>query len=295
VEQDLEKLRSTTAGVAWKQAAKMYEPKPAKRQAYRLEETETIIVREFIIGVLKSARDEKRIVHTLAPGEQEERGFDLPGGGLWTDTRAAMNLKVEYPIMKDHDIETHCDRMLSELDIRKPEDLLFLTEEDWRKINLPINLAFVKDRLVRHMMDHKKIPAVHRAAFFSAQMMTQRPCERFKSLNFADLKGSAYAFDGFATKQEVVLKGENHTVPPTGDTTGWVTTDCFQSTQHPDYGDRLAVTRTDEYGQRAIPNMHGWPRGWPYRGTDVGVNAPTNKYKTWEDRGSTEWMRRTLS
>jgi hypothetical protein len=289
VEQDLEKLRNTTAGVAWKQEAKFYEPKKAHRPVYRLEELEDIIVREFLHEMLKSARDLKRVHHTLAPGPQEERGFDLPGGGLWTDTRAAMKNKVEYPSMNTGDIDTHVNRILSKLDIRKPEDVLYLTETDWRELNLPVNLAFVKDRLIRFMMNHKTIPALHRASFFAAQQMCQRPCERFKNLNFADKKSSAYAIDGFATKQEVLLKGEHHDVPATGDSNGWVVSDDFHVTTM-SFDDQQQLSRGG-----SLPNMHGWPRGWPYRCTDVGTNAPINKYRQFEDRGTQDWMRRTFS
>jgi hypothetical protein len=45
----------------------------------------------------------------------------------------------------------------------------------------------------------------------------------------------------------------------------------------------------------SLPNFHGWPRGWPYRRTDVGINAPINKYRQFEDRGTLDWMRRTFS
>lgn len=124
-----------------------------------MEEKEELLVRNFLIETLKAARDLSRVNHTLAPGKAEERGFDLPGGGLWTDTTTAMTKsKIEFPRMSDVDIENHSDKLMAELDVRKAEDLLYLTEADWLAIDLPIGLAFLKDRLLRHVMDHGEVP-----------------------------------------------------------------------------------------------------------------------------------------
>jgi hypothetical protein len=257
-----------------------------------MEETEELLVRNFLSETIAAARDLGRINHTLAPGKETERGFDLPGGGLWTDTMAAMRYKVEHPAMSDEDVERHTAKLLAQLDVRKAEDLLYLTEEDWRQLDLPVSLAFLKDRLLRYMMDHKSVGGMHRASFFTAQQSGQRPVERFKNLNFADQKASAYTASGVATAAAMVVKGEQHEIPNSQGQRSWVVADCFQS-EELDPFDLVVVNRGG-----SKPTAFGWPRGWPYIGTDVGprrleerVKAVLgeNKHGHHEERGSRSW------
>jgi hypothetical protein len=303
VEQDLEKLRATTAGVAWKQPDKYIERKKAERRVYRMEEKEELLVRNFLIETLKAARDLSRVNHTLAPGKAEERGFDLPGGGLWTDTTTAMTKsKIEFPRMSDVDIENHSDKLMAELDVRKAEDLLYLTEADWLAIDLPIGLAFLKDRLLRHVMDHGEVPGLQRATFFAAQSGTQKPVERFRNFNYADPKSSCYTTDGVAIEREALKKGGIECeIPPTGEGRGWVVADCIQSGEldKRKYGidpEVLEATAGIEAITRggSMPNLHGWPRGWPYTSTDVGPTGKAMKYGSKEDRGTDGWVARSV-
>lgn len=294
IEQDLERLRATTGGVAWKQPDKFIERHRASRRVYRMEEKEEILVRNFLIDTLKAARDLHRVNHTLAPGRPEERGFDLPGGGLWTDTTAAMvGSAVEFPRMSDEDVENHTDKLMAELDVRKAEDLLYLTEADWLSIDLPIGLSFLKDRLLRHVMDHQHVPSLQRASFFAAQGGTQKPVERFRNFNYADPKNSNYTTEGVAIEREALKKGEGNEIPPTGDGKGWVTAECIQSEElNPvSLGEDVAdaINRSG-----SLPNMHGWPRGWPFTSTDVGPNGKAAKYGNRDDRGTGEWVARSV-
>lgn len=123
--------------------------------------------------------------------------------------------------------------------------------------------------------------------------MTQKPVERFKSLNFSDRKGSAYAVDGFATEEELMLKGSQSVIPPTGEGRGWVRADCFKH-EH----DGLDCAHVEELDpgtsaslllQGQLPSTCGWPRGWPYRGTDMGPMSRSWDKKQLEIRGTTEW------
>jgi hypothetical protein len=294
VEQDLEKLRATTGGVAWKQPDKYIERHRASRRVYRMEEKEEILVRNFLIDTFKAAVELQRVNHTLAPGKPEERGFDLPGGGLWTDTTSAMvKSKIEFPRMSDEDIQIHADKLMATLDVRKADDLLYLTEADWLSIDLPIGLSFMKDRLLRHMMQHGQVPALQRASFFAAQSGAQKPVERFRNLNYADPKNSLYTTEGVAIEREALKKGEGNEIPPTGDGNGWVVADCIQSeelnpmTMNPDSAE--AITRGG-----SLPNLHGWPRGWPFTQTDVGPNGKAAKYGARDDRGTSEWVARSV-
>jgi hypothetical protein len=290
VEQDLEKLRNTTAGVAWKLELKMYERKNTIRPVQRLEEMEVKNVRDFLVSVLHDARAEKKVVHTLAPGKQADRGFDIPGGGLWVDTVSAMNEKRESAFMSDQDIEDCAAGLMSKLDIRKPEDLLFLTESDWCELRLPVNLAWLRDRLLRLVMTHDRVPAMQRASFWAAQQMSQRPIDRFKTMNFADPKTSCYSSDGYAIPEEALLKGRQQVVPPTKEGRGWVKAECLVTREMPRITQDKFNRKYDRTG--SLPNLVGWPRGWPYRGTDMGPEAHAYYKKNHEDRGTQEWRER---
>merc|ERR1719261_267112 len=142
---------------------------------------------------------------------------------------------------------------MSELDLRKPDDLLFITDTEWRELGLPVSVAWRREQLLRFMMDHTRIPAMHRAAFWTAQQMTQRPVERMKTLQFPDMNGSQYTKDGWAVPEVAALKGRNPIgdVPPSMGGRGWVSAECFATSLYSD-----AKRETHTYTQ---PNLHGGP------------------------------------
>merc|ERR1711964_319668 len=145
----------------------------------------------------------------------------------WTDTRAAMNTEIEFPRMSDADVEREAWKIMHMIDLRKPEDMLYLTEVDWKNLHLPMSFTFAKHVLIDFMLS-RRIMGTHKATFWAAQKACQPRVERLHNYSFPNVKNSAFAHAARDGSSVVASKGVD--LPPSRkpDETGLVRADCLQ-------------------------------------------------------------------